>query len=90
MNMTTVLVCWLALGVSTIALALYRKLLTKSEDTNIHLASGGGAMIADQTALAEKLTAIDKWGKILTVITFAVGVVIGGVYVYQALLAVPI
>jgi len=90
MNMTTVLAFWLALGVATIALAIYRKVLAKSEDNFIHLTHGGGGVVESQEALASKLAAIDKWGKTLTIITFVTGLMIGGVYVYEALRAVPI
>lgn len=89
MNMTTVLVFWLGLGVATIALAIYRKILVKSEDTNIHLTSGGASVINSQAELDGKLTTIDKWGKTLTVITFLMGLAIGAKFVYEALLAVP-
>lgn len=90
MNMTTVLGIWLALGFTTIALAIYRRILAKSEDHFIHLTHGGGGMVASQEALATKLAAIDKWGKILTIVTFVMGLAIGSVYVYEALLAVPV
>jgi uncharacterized membrane protein len=90
MQITPVLIGWLALVVGTIALAIYRGLLAKEEDTNIHLIHGGGAVVEGQAAMAGKLAAIDKWGKILTIITFVAGVLIGASYVYEALLAVPV
>jgi hypothetical protein len=89
MNMTIVLGCWLALGVVTISLAIYRKVLANHEDTSIHLAPGGGAIVEHQADLAVKLGAIDKWGKMLTIATFVIGLAIGAKYVYEALLAVP-
>lgn len=89
MNMTPALICLFTLTLATIGLAIYRKILAKGEDTNIHLTSGGGAVIESQNALAGKLSAVDKWGKTLTIITFVVGLAIGSAYVYEALLAVP-
>ena len=83
MNMTIVLGCWLALGVGTLSLAIYRKVLANHEDTSIHLAHGGSAMVEDQTHLAEKLAAIDKWGKLLTIATFVIGLAIGAKYVLK-------
>lgn len=88
--MTTVVSVWIALAISTIALAGYRKLLSKGEDTNIHLTEGGGALVQNQIAMAGKLGAIDKWGKILTVFTLLFGLALGCYYVYQALIAVPL
>lgn len=88
--MTTVLASWFALGIATIALALYRKLLAKNEDTNIHLTHGGGAVVESQLTLAGKLSTIDRWGKALTVVTFVTGFGIAAYYIYEALLAVPV
>ena len=47
-------------------------------------------MVESQEALAAKLAVIDKWGKILTIVTFVMGIGIGAVYVYEAILAVPV
>ena len=88
--MTTVIAIWIALGIATISLAIYRKVLAQHEDTSIHLAHGGATMVEGQAAMAAKLAAIDKYGKLLTIATFALGLAIGGVYVYEALLAVPV
>jgi hypothetical protein len=47
-------------------------------------------MVEGQAAMAAKLAAIDKYGKLLTIATFVLGLGIGCVYVYEALLAVPV
>jgi hypothetical protein len=78
------------LGIATISLAIYRKVLAQHEDTSIHLAHGGATMVEGQAAMAAKLAAIDKYGKLLTIATFVLGLGIGCVYVYEALLAVPV
>lgn len=88
--MTTVIAIWLALGIATIGLAIYRKVLAQHEDTNLHLAHGGATVVEGQAAMAGKLAAIDKYGKLLTIATFLLGLAIGCVYVYEALLAVPV
>lgn len=88
--MTNVIAIWLALGIATIGLAIYRKVLAQHEDTNLHLAHGGATVVEGQAAMAGKLAAIDKYGKLLTIATFLLGLAIGGVYVYEALLAVPV
>jgi hypothetical protein len=82
--------CWFALALGTIILAIYRNVLAKDEDTSIHLTHGGGAMVDHQAEMAHKLAVIDKWGKTLTIVTFALGVLIGANYVYEALLTVPV
>lgn len=87
--MTTVLIVWVSLVVATIGLAVQRKLLTRGEDTNLHL-EHGATMVEGQSALAGKLVTIDRWGKTLTIVAFVMGLVIGGIYVYQALMVVPV
>jgi len=39
--------------------------------------------VAQQVTVAQKLEVIDKWGKILTVITLVFGLILGAAYVYQ-------
>jgi hypothetical protein len=41
-----------------------------------------GAIATQQTSLAQKLEVIDKWGKIMTVITVVLGLLIAAAYVY--------
>jgi hypothetical protein len=38
--------------------------------------------LAEQTSLAQKLEKIDKWGKIMTMITVVLGLLIAAAYVY--------
>ena len=40
--------------------------------------------LTQQTTVAQKLDVIDKWGKILTVITVLFGLLIAAAYVYGA------
>ncbi|MCL4796781.1 MAG: hypothetical protein KJZ84_19610 [Bryobacteraceae bacterium] len=63
-------------------LALYRKAVASKEDDTVHL-SGGEAAVEKQVAIATKLEAIDKWGKILTVVLVIYGLVIAGLYILQ-------
>lgn len=88
--MTGLLVFWVGLAVATAGLAIYRKILAAHEDPGIHLAAGGDELIASQAAMTNKLVTIDKWGKTMTVVTLALGLVIGAIYVYEAFRAVPI
>jgi hypothetical protein len=82
--MTPIVMIWVVLGVATLGLAFYRKLITANEEDLVHLADGEASQIPAQAALAVKLEAIDRWGKILTVVTIALGLAIGIAYMYQA------
>ena len=84
MNLMAVVVVWVGLGVVTLALALYRKVLSSSESDVVHLGAGEEREIPKQVALAGKLASIDRWGKGLTVVVVAVGICLGVAYLYAA------
>jgi hypothetical protein len=85
-NLTPAVVIWVILAIATLGLALYRKLISASEEDLIHLGPGEEGRIPEQVALATKLKAVDRWGKTLTVITVFVGLMMAAVYLYQAFL----
>jgi hypothetical protein len=85
-TLTPAVVIWVILALATLGLALYRKLISAGEEDLIHLGPGEDRQIPKQVALESKLKAVDHWGKILTVITVAIGLVIAAVYLYQAFL----
>lgn len=78
------LVVWLAITSAVIGLAVYRKLVTRYEDDSIHVGPGDSARVAQQAAIATRLDTVDKWGKTLTVIAVALGVILAAMSVYQA------
>ncbi|HUA84299.1 MAG TPA: hypothetical protein VMB85_10605 [Bryobacteraceae bacterium] len=82
-------ILWALLAAAVIALALYRKLAVASRQDYdlIHVGPGEEELIPQQRALSEKLDAIDKWGKILTMATLIFGLAIASVYLYQAWVA---
>jgi hypothetical protein len=82
--MTSLVVLWLALGIATAGLALYRKFVSFHEEDFIHLAAGEESHIPEQFAMAHKLDLIDTWGKRLTVVTVVLGLAVAGVYLFQA------
>jgi hypothetical protein len=82
--MTSLVVLWFVLGLTTAGLAVYRKLVSLHEQDYIHLAAGEESLIPEQFALAHKMDVIDVWGKGLTVATVAFGLALAGVYLFQA------
>jgi hypothetical protein len=85
-NLTPAVVIWVILAIATLGLALYRKLISASEEDLIHLGPGEERHIPKQVALESRLKTIDHWGKILTVITVLIGLVVAACYLYQAFL----
>jgi hypothetical protein len=85
-NLIPAVVVWIILAIATLGLALYRKLISAGEEDLIHLGPGEERQIGRQVALETKLKAVDRWGKILTVITIAIGLAMAAVYLYQQFL----
>lgn len=85
MNLIPFAAIWSVCGVAVLALALYRRVLTfHGDDEFIHLADGEQRLISQQVALGRKLEFIDRWGKSLTIFTVALGLLIVGVFLYEA------
>ncbi|HUI54483.1 MAG TPA: hypothetical protein VLY04_05905 [Bryobacteraceae bacterium] len=88
MNLTPFLVVWIILALAVGVMIVWRKMVASHEDDNLHVMEGVGAQqSAMQTALSQKLDFIDKWGKLLTIIAVAYGVLLGLAYVYQGWIA---
>ena len=81
MNWTLYLIIWGVLALGVLALAMYRKQIANAEDDSLQL-SGDGSAIENQKVITEKLKAIDKWGKMLTVVVVVLGVILAGAYGY--------
>ncbi len=77
---------WSVLALAVLVLFIRRKTIAAREDDNIHVMSGPNP---EQSAIAAKLDVIDKWGKILTVITVVLGLAIGALYVYSVFVGRP-
>lgn len=81
-------ILWTLLAAAVIGLALYRKIaVAPREDDLIHVGAGEERLISRQEATTRKLDAIDKWGKILTIVVIVSGLAIASVYLYQAWIA---
>jgi len=77
---------WGVLALAVLCLIFYRRAVTSREDDSIHLEGG---MATEQISLAHRLELIDRWGKALTVITVAFGLLLAAVYLYQIWNTVP-
>jgi len=62
-----------------LTLFLWRQAVARNEDDSLHVMHGA---LTQQTSLSQKLDVIDKWGKILTVITVVLGLLLAAAYVY--------
>jgi cytochrome b subunit of formate dehydrogenase len=82
-NLVPYFIAWAVLAVIVIALALMRRTLAMQEDDSLHLTAGEAVLVNKQVSLAKKLDAIDKWGKILTVLLAVSGIALGSVWAMQ-------
>ncbi len=82
---TVVVGLWMVLGLATLVLACYRWLVSSHQENDVvHLGAGEEKEIPLQVSLARKMNAIDRWGKVMTIITAAVGLALATAYLYQA------
>ena len=80
-------IAWAALAVVVIVMAIYRSVIAIHEDDSLHIRDDEAGVVAEQTALGRKLDVLDRWGKILTVVTVATGLALASVYVYSSWVA---
>jgi hypothetical protein len=81
-NFFPFLASWIVLAVVVIAMIAWRKVVTRQEDDSLHVLDTGAA--THQVDVTHKLDVIDKWGKILTIVTVSYGLVLGALYLYQS------
>lgn len=82
MNLLPLLVIEVLLVTGVVGMIVWRKLVSRNEDDQLHVLHTEG-VVSQQVTVANKLDVIDKWGKLLTVIAVVVGLVVGALYVYQ-------
>jgi hypothetical protein len=81
MNLLPYVVIWGVLATIVIVLAIYRRLIAPKEiDQVLHV---DAAFAARQEVVAKRLSVVDRWGKILTVLAVVYAVVLVAVYLYQ-------
>jgi hypothetical protein len=83
--MTQLVLLWAGLGIVTLAMALYRKILAMREDPYVHIAASEQRMIPQQVSGFKRIRTVDDWGIALTIMTVLLGLVLAGMYVYQLL-----
>jgi hypothetical protein len=81
-NLTPFIVLGALMVLSVIALIVVRQSIARKEDDSLHVLHGA-AVAPEQVTVAHKLDAIDKWGKIVTVVTVVYCIVVGALVMYQ-------
>jgi uncharacterized membrane protein len=82
-NLTPFLAIWSLIALAVLVLLAMRKAVASKEDDTLHVMHG---TVAEQTQVATRLDAIDKWGKILTVVAVVFGLALAAAYIYDSIL----
>ncbi len=80
LNLFPFFILFCVLAAIVIAMIIWRRIVSQHEDNFVHVM---GDIPADQVRIEHKLEQIDKWGKLITVITVVYGVAIGALYFWQ-------
>ena len=82
-NLIPYAIAWGVVALIVLALAIMRKMIASHEDDTLHLGGDAAAVVSEQSTVARKLDAIDKWGKLLTVVLAVSGLALVGYYAYD-------
>jgi uncharacterized membrane protein len=80
MSLTLYVSIWVLLAVVVLVVAGYRMLVARRDDQSLDVTEEDSRVIEEQKQAIKKIRAIDRWGKSLTVLTIAYGLVIAIVY----------
>lgn len=78
----------LLLAAVVLGLAIYRFTLARQQDMHIHFTSTESAMVGVQANVAQRLSVIDRWGQLLTVLALVYFLVLTCAVLYQQWLKV--
>lgn len=81
-NLLPFAIAWGVLAVIVMGLAFRRRSISGQEDDMVHL-SGGTDVVSHQVEVAKRLDALDKWGKILTIVLVLTGICLAAMYAMQ-------
>jgi hypothetical protein len=73
---------WSVLLAAYVILFVYRKQLERSEDDTIHVLADANVLNAQQS-IAQRMTVLERWSKIVGVTVILYGIVVAGIYLYS-------
>ncbi len=71
---------WIVLALAVVSIAIYRKMKARNEDDVLHVSGTNWGAADKQDALAHSMATIDRWGKVLTIVTTVYGLTLLAVY----------
>jgi len=82
-NLVPFLVLWIVFALAVLVLIAWRQVVSRQDDETLHVLDEDAGEVTHQVDVSHKLDQIDKWGKILTLITVIYGLVLGAFYLYR-------
>lgn len=81
--MTPFLAVLAAMALAVLILAGWRQFIDLHEDDTIHLGERETGMVTEQASLARKVGTINRWSRVLTIVTAVYGVALAAYFLYQ-------
>lgn len=72
----------LAMTATVVALAIYRFFVARQQEFHLHATAEEAPMSGDQVAVARRLDKVDRWGKLMTTLTFVYGMILVAAFFY--------
>lgn len=91
-NLTPWFILWAIATTAVVVLFVWRVMVAKEESAGIHVAPENEAQMVEvgqEAKLANKLDAIDRWGKVLTAVSAVLVLVMGVAWAYNGLFPPP-
>ena len=85
MNLTVLWIAWGAITAILVGLMIYRSLIGLKEDDQLFLDSAENQLEAEQQALQKRLAKLLPYIRGLAVVSAAILLVIGGIWVYRGI-----
>ena len=85
MNFTPYLVGWVVLAAAAIILMICSAVIGLREDESLHVMESGAHLVTEQQAMFRRVGVIERWMKILFILTIFYGLALGGIHLYDVL-----
>lgn len=71
------------MALAVAALAIYRFMIARQQEFHLHTTAVEAQLAGHQVEVAKKLEAVDRWGKLMTTLTFVYFVVLAIAFFYR-------
>jgi hypothetical protein len=83
MSFTSLLMLWSGMLLATVAVTVVRWSAGHKEDDHLHFMDNESDLVAAQAATARRLTALDRWNRLMWIATLLVGLGLAAAHMYR-------